>query len=376
MKNNLIKLILILSIALCAITSPANPATQVKSPYRIGVLLAPPFTFYKNNHYSGISYDIWKEIAEEAHFSYKVVKHFTNATSAIDQLKNGNLDAIIGPISVVSSRIPDADFSRPYYISVLGIATQKKTATFLNTLEYMLSSNIGFYILITLVVSMVLAIATYTFKRRHHKKLLMQDENTQPLGTFWGIFIDSIIHFMTTTPVKTKNTALRIIQFISMIFSIFFISIFVGIVTSSLTISQSNLTLNRVNTDKYNIFRYKKVAVVEGSYSQLFLSQLGANYIAAHNYIDAINLLVKHKVSYVVSDYPTLNEHIRALPHDKLQLLSIALGRNELAFAFPKNSQLRDTIDIALLKLQEKNDLVGICHKYTENKVILEGCQI
>jgi len=49
-----------------------------------------------------------------------------------------------------------------------------------------------------------------------------------------------------------------------------------------------------------------------------------------------------------------------------LHLSRYALGANEIAFAFPRNSQLVEKVNKSLTYLQDHQLTLGICNKYIE----------
>ena len=102
----------------CVGTAVSAQAEQLK----VGVSGTPPFVIKDGSHYSGISLDVWRRIAEDNNLNYELIQQ-PHAKAGIAAVNNGSIDVLVGPISITSSRlaIPGIDFTQPYFLSKEGI---------------------------------------------------------------------------------------------------------------------------------------------------------------------------------------------------------------------------------------------------------------
>ena len=88
---------------------------------KIGVAGSAPFVF--QNKQEGIAIEIWKKIAEKKSWDYKFVP-FTKVEDALSSLIKGELDSVVGPISITSKRLEYIRFSQPFYNSSISIISR------------------------------------------------------------------------------------------------------------------------------------------------------------------------------------------------------------------------------------------------------------
>lgn len=92
--------------------------SNVKDTLVVGVAGSEPFVFEEIN--KGIAVEIWDEIADKKSWNYKYVP-FENVEEALHHLNIGDLDIIVGPISITSKRLENMRFSQPFYNSSISI---------------------------------------------------------------------------------------------------------------------------------------------------------------------------------------------------------------------------------------------------------------
>src|SRR6516225_7065665 len=87
----------------------------------IGTKVAPPFVMKsEDGTWRGISIDLWRHIADQAHLHYRFQE--TTLKGLIDGVADGSLDAGVGALTVTAPRHRVVDFTQPFYSSGLGIA--------------------------------------------------------------------------------------------------------------------------------------------------------------------------------------------------------------------------------------------------------------
>ncbi|MCH9771991.1 MAG: transporter substrate-binding domain-containing protein, partial [Cyanobacteria bacterium] len=129
-------------------------AKEVANELQIGVSGSPPFVIEEDGVLSGISVEIWKDVAERLEQPYKfVVQPNTNAN--VEAVADGSVDLAIGPISITPTRLanPKIDFTQPYYHGYEGLLIPQKPPGLITRLRPFIGwaalSSVG--ILITLL---------------------------------------------------------------------------------------------------------------------------------------------------------------------------------------------------------------------------------
>jgi len=87
----------------------------------------PPFSFFKDNKKTGLSYDILKMISAKSGLTFEYV--LDDWPNNIKKFKTNKVDIIDG-ISFKESRVPFTNFTRPYYESALAIYSRKELTHF------------------------------------------------------------------------------------------------------------------------------------------------------------------------------------------------------------------------------------------------------
>ena len=79
----------------------ANPISAQTQKIRVGTAGSPPFMFNNQETPEGISVDIWGEIARQENIDYELIPQ-PNVKEGLDALIRGDLDIMIGPISMTT----------------------------------------------------------------------------------------------------------------------------------------------------------------------------------------------------------------------------------------------------------------------------------
>jgi glutamine transport system substrate-binding protein len=78
-----------------------------------------PFVFNRDGKLVGFSAEIWEEIAEEAHITFKTSS--MDFSALIPALQTGNIDVAYSSIFITAARKAVIDFSDPYFTDSTGV---------------------------------------------------------------------------------------------------------------------------------------------------------------------------------------------------------------------------------------------------------------
>jgi polar amino acid transport system substrate-binding protein len=106
---------------LIALTVMPIVAAETRETIVVGTHAAPPFVLENpNGTLSGISIELWKEIADDLGLDYEIGT--MEIAQLLKGLQDGTLDVVAGALTVTAKRIQRVDFSHPFYTSGLAIA--------------------------------------------------------------------------------------------------------------------------------------------------------------------------------------------------------------------------------------------------------------
>ena len=96
-----------------------------KKKLKVGVVStdAIPHVIRDGDNYSGIAVDIWNAIAKKEDIDFKFVEAGSNQEEAISKVSKGTIDVLVGPYIISNKRFQHVDFTIPYFLSDVGIAS-------------------------------------------------------------------------------------------------------------------------------------------------------------------------------------------------------------------------------------------------------------
>jgi ABC-type amino acid transport substrate-binding protein len=186
---------------------------------------------------------------------------------------------------------------------------------------------------------------TWLFERKKNKEQF-GDGATKGVGSglWWAAVTMTTVGYGDKAPLTTGG---RIIAFIWMFASIIIISSFTAAITTSLTVTQLDTKIKNVN-DLYDI----RVGTVVSSSSESYLIEKRINYLHYETPPQAIKALAEGEIDAVVYDAPILKYLINENNYSNLlRVLPYNLKPQFYGFSMPFNSELREPINRAILKV-------------------------
>ena len=91
-------------------------AGHCERPLKVGLIVQPPFVIKNDLSYNGLAVDLWNEMAQGLKRSYEFVECPThNLCEPFDTLQKGDIDVLLGPISITMDRYEKVDFTFPFF---------------------------------------------------------------------------------------------------------------------------------------------------------------------------------------------------------------------------------------------------------------------
>ncbi|MGH2644274.1 MAG: transporter substrate-binding domain-containing protein, partial [Chitinophagaceae bacterium] len=311
----------------------------------VGVAGTAPFIVNPQNG-SGISLEIWQALASQLGWKY-TFKTFVDVPSALQALASGEIDAVVGPVSITADREKNARFSQPYYQSSLSILSRTDKPTLWQRIRPFFSGKFfaaaGIFILILAGVGFLLWLA-------EHEKNSGQFDPEIVKGIGDGMWC-AIVTMSTTgygdkAPVTFRG---RVVAGCWMVISIIFATTLVAGIASTLTLTGLGTSI----ISNANELSSKKVAVVPDSPAEAFIERYGAKDVPVETLKQGYDLLKKRQVDAVVFDRPQILYFLKEHHDNSVTVSTAEYVRQGYGFALPLKTRLIHPLDIALLQLQE-----------------------
>ena len=360
MKRQLFHILLFLNFSfLCFNSLSAQTLNSKTDSLRVGVAGTAPFVFMDKGNPApqGISVNIWNQIATDLNWNYSY-KSYNTVNLALDALKNGELDLVVGPVTINSKRLDNFRFSQPFYQSSLAIAYKQGEFSIWNVFKLLFSFKLLIAIGIFLVILGIVGTLLWLAERKASPDQFPA-EPAKGIGT--GMWL-AIVTMSTTgygdkAPVTLTG---RIIAGTWMVVSIISATSMIAGIASVLTFS------NFQSVDIKNIEQLngKKVATVSGSPSIEFLKEYNIRIKSVENLAEAMKMLNSKEVDAIVYDRPQLMYYINTHADEDLEIAKAEYYQQGYGFAFPRESDLIFNVNRTLLELAEDQEISQITEEY------------
>lgn len=318
-------LILLLSFVLIFNFPGFGQEKQTPEKLKVGLRNSPPFIMPSDMEYSGISVDLWEEIASNLELDYEYVS-YSNLGKMLKDIENGKVDICINPLTVTSDRLTRFAFTQPYYISGMAIALKVKSKHgIISFLKNLFSVKFLQVVLMLFAVIFIFGFLIWLVERRNNKQQFGGGIKGLGHGIWWSAVTMTTVGYGDKAPTTGAG---RFISIIWMFTAVIIISSFTASISAA-------LTYNKFKTDIRSLqdLRNAKVGTVQSSSTASYLSESHIKYKSYATLKEAMADLQAGKLDAVVYDEPILSYllHSEGLNND-IEL--IPSGSNSVYFGF------------------------------------------
>ncbi|MDX5348023.1 MAG: transporter substrate-binding domain-containing protein, partial [Hymenobacteraceae bacterium] len=318
----------------------------------------PPFIMKQaNGEYTGLSVDLWKEIAADGNLNFTFKEY--DLPGLLQALEQGEIDVCINPLTVTSDRVRKFDFTQPFYISNLAIATSPEDQSqWLLFLQNLFSPNFLKAVLLLFLVILFFGLLVWLFERRHpHDDQFGKGGRGVWEGIWWSAVTMTTVGYGDKSP---KTVGGRIVALIWMFTAIIIISGFTASIASSLTVDQLEASIKSVD-DLKNV----STGAITGSTSERFLQTNNISYTKYATPQEALQAIKKGDLKALVYDEPVLKYLIKEQQlEEDVVVLPNRFGTQYYSLSLPKGSPLLDQINPILLKKINEVEWKGVLNQY------------
>ena len=330
--------------------SPIPYRAPPKQKLIVGLAVGPPFDIRQaDGSWTGISVDLWRQIAKELSLEYEFRE--TNLSGTFFGLAQGWLDVSVGPLTITAPREEVCDFTHPYFASSLAVAVPASrlpwTMRYLAAIfDFSLWWTI-FRIVFGLLLFMVfVALLVWLCERRANPSQFGGGGHAaRGLGSalWWSASTMTSVGCGDMSPRTAKG---RVIAVVWMFASLVLVSTFTATMASILTTERlSQGTVIRGLDD----LRQIRIGTFADSSTAQYLEANHIDY-QAFGRDDLFKALAKRKIQAVLYDEPFLRYVVRTQYPGQFTILPLNLDTQLYAFAVRESSALREPINRVLLR--------------------------
>lgn len=335
-----------------ASASQATPARLV-----VGTKTTEPFVLRgAEGAWEGISIELWESIAQEFRWDFEYRE--LGLAELIDATRTGAVDATVAAFTVTPEREEVLDFSHPFYSTGLGLAVatprSRRGLGILRAVasRQFLSAVTGLSLLLLVVGSVV-----WLFERRRN-----QDEfggsalEGVGSGFWWSAVTMTTVGYGDKSPRTLGGRALALLW---MFAGIVMISTFTATITSSLTLTQLQSSVQGPDD-----LPHVRVGTLEDSAPATSLEKRNVSYRGYPTLDEALRALTRDEVDVVVYDAPILLYHVKETFQGEVSVLPRTFETQVYAIMFPSGSELREPINRALLRIVRSAQWQEVLQRY------------
>lgn len=305
--------------------------------------------------FSGVTVDLWKDIAAHYGWEYTLYKGTREYDESIRRVQKGEFDIALGDFSVIGRRFSWANYSRPFYTAGLKLMrSSKKTSSVYLALD---NSILPHLIVVSIALIIIFAVVHRVLARP--KGGISQSVYHQTMRFFMSASEEAIES-------KSDDRAVANTPWLKVFNVIWVICVFVVV---NLIVAQvvSVYLKERSYIDEGELQKVNAVNVLKGSSFVDHSIKYGKRPVENETVRDLVVKLQTSTQEYVFDDPSIITSYIQK--HDiKLSLHTTlkALVNDEYAIVFSKNlaGDIIDKLNHKLVQLQDSGDMLNYCRRY------------
>jgi polar amino acid transport system substrate-binding protein len=337
----------------------AIPSSASAKTLRVGVAGSPPFVIRKGENISGLSVDVWQEIARVQKIDYEFIPQ-ASVQDGLDAVNRNKLDLLVGALSITSKRLEKVDFTQPYLLSEVTVLTIAQDPSVWSRVKPFFEStalaSIGILFGMVFLVGNIVWLVEHKNNSEHFPKDYLHGVGN---GMWFALVTLTTVGYGDRTPVTYLG---RFISGTWMITALVAVSSLTAGLASAMTLAFSGASSERfpnpASLKNARIATVTKTAVVE--VAQKYETQVREVPTLA----DAVKEVVSGRVEAAIYFRPNLQYYLTQNSELPLKLSSFSLKTEFCGFALPPNSPLRQTLNLELSRMSENGVLKNISDRW------------
>jgi ABC-type amino acid transport substrate-binding protein len=345
------------AIAIPVIAQPEAVVAPQK--LRVGVAGSAPFVINHSQEPQGISVEIWQEVARRSQLDYQLIS-LPGVKAGIEAVHQGQLDVLIGPVSISTERLEKVSFTHPYFQARIGLLISNDSSSLWSRVKPLFHivaiSSITVLFLALFVVGNFIWLAEHRRNSEQFPRAYLPGVGS---GMWFAIVTLTTVGYGDKSPVTKTG---RMITSVWMLITMVAASSLTAGIASALSIFLSGET-----TEKFTrpaAIENARMAVVEGTTGQSWGEKYNARLIKTANLEQAIEKVLEKEADGVIFDVPALKYYLYQHPNLPLMIANkVTFAEEGYGFVFPLESDLIHGINVSLIALKEEGEIDVIQRK-------------
>jgi ABC-type amino acid transport substrate-binding protein len=330
---------------------------QVQKKLIVGTKEAPPFSMKDSEgRWTGISIDLWRQIATELHLNYEFLE--LDQYNLLKGLTNGSLDVGVAELTITPERLDRFDFTYSFYTTGLGLAVPfKEKNPLIAIIKQLLSKTVLGILISTFFVLLLVGIIVWLCERKRNPEQFGGNV-IQGIGS--GFWFSAVT--MTTVGYgdqHPKTIGGRIVSLIWMFTAIIFISLFTATITSILTVKQLDVSVHGLDDLKNALVGTKPYTT-----SESFLKHNLISFKTYKTVEEGLVAVIRGEIKAFFYDAPELRYMIKQKFQGKLEVLPNRYSQENYGIALVTNNPLRKNINRVLLQTIRRQEWQETLYRY------------
>lgn len=320
----------------------------------VSTVTRPPFSMVIDEQDTGFSIDLIRAIAADLSLDLTINRADT-FTDMLDQVSQTQVDLAAANISVTATRELQFDFSQPIFLSGLQIMVKENTSN-VSALQALWSRDVLLMILVAFAALFGAGMLMWHFERRAQTYFDLEAKKAGFPAFWWALNLVVNGGFEERAP---RTPGGRVLGVMLVIFSLFFVSIFVANITAMMTVSAIEGSINSVQD-----LDGRNVGTISQSTAAGYMDQREINYQEFENTETMLAAFEDDKIQAVVFDAPVLAYYANTIGRGEANLVGAPFKPENYGFLLPSGSDLREPINQSLLRLREDGTYDQIRRKW------------
>ncbi len=335
------------------------PTLASAAPLRVGVAGSAPFVVGKNKDTSGISVEVWEEVARSQNIEYELIPQ-SSVANALEVVEQGELDLLIGPITITAQRLKKVDFTQPYFSTEIAVLTAADDPSIWSRVqpffETAVLTSIGVLVILMFVVGNLVWLAERNQNSEQFPKNYLQGVGN---GMWFALVTLTTVGYGDRAPVTRLG---RFIAGTWMILALVTVSSLTAGLASAITIALSGDSTERFTNP--SSLKDTRLTTVEGSSSADVVQNYSSRVQEVATLSEAVEQLSTERADAVVFDRPAMEYYLTQNPELNLKLTNLSLGTELYGFVLPIDSPLTKDLNIQLRLMSENGSLQDISTRW------------
>lgn len=335
----------------------ALPGARAVERLRVGISGTAPFLVQDDGQISGISADVWRDVALEHQLEYELLPQ-PNTADNLRGVANGDLDLAIGLISITPERLGSGaiEFTQPYFFGQVGVLLRLRDGGLWSRVQPFFRmaalSSVGVLLLSLFLVGNLIWLAE---RRRNTEQFPRAYLHGVGNGMWFAIVTLTTVGYGDRSPITRTG---RVIAGVWMMITLLAVSSITAGLASAFTVSLARVPGGGIQAA--SDLRQRPVAVITGTTSEKWGRRSGARVSAQPTLDAAVRQLAHGEVDAVIYDTPALRYYLRQNPSLAVRLAPFSLAQETYGFALPPDSPLERPLDVSLLRLRRSGRIEAI----------------